>query len=80
MGGLDVKQVKEMKLVGFTFGAKLTWGAMIGALAKKAGTRVDAIRRMARSLGSKNVLTGTMYSAFVRPILEYGSMLFMGVS
>ena len=49
MGGRDVKQVKEMKLVGFTFDAKLTWGAMIGALAKKARTRVDAIRRMARS-------------------------------
>ena len=30
----DVKQVKEMKLVGFTFDAKLTRGAIIGALAK----------------------------------------------
>jgi hypothetical protein len=78
MGGRDVKQVKEMKLVGFTFDAKLTWGAMIGALAKKARTRVDAIRRMARSLDSKNMLT--MYSAFVRPILEYGSTLFMGAT
>ena len=45
-------------------------------LAKKARTRVDAIRRMSRSLDSKNMLT--MYSAFVRPILEYGSTLFMG--
>ena len=67
-----------MKLVGFTFDAKLTWAAMIGALAKKARTRVDAIRRMARSLGSKNMLT--MYSAFVRPILECGSTLFMGAT
>ena len=68
--------MQELKLVGFTFDAKLTWGAMIGALAKKARTRVDAIRRMARSLDSTNMLT--MYSAFVRPILEYGSTLFMG--
>ena len=65
-----------MELVGFTFDAKLTWGAMIGALAKKARTRVDAIRRMARSLDSKTMLT--MYSVFVGPILEYGSTLFMG--
>ena len=65
-------------LVGFTFDAKLTWGAMIGALAKKARTRVDAIRRRAPSLDSKNMLT--MCSAFVRPILESGSTLFMGVT
>ena len=55
VGGREVKQVKEMKLVGFTFDAKLTWGAMIGALAKKTRTRVDAIRRMARCLDSTNV-------------------------
>ena len=76
MGGREVKQVQEMKLVGFTFDAKLNWSAMVKGLAKKARTRVDAIRRMARSLDSKNMLT--MYSAFVRPILEYGNTLFMG--
>jgi hypothetical protein len=76
MSGRPVGQVKKMKLVGFTFDAKLNWGAMIEALAKKARTRVDAIRRMARSLDSENMLK--MYSAFVRPILEYGSTLFMG--
>ena len=37
MGGRGVKQVKEMKLVSFTFDAKLTWGAKIGALAKMQG-------------------------------------------
>ena len=46
------------------------------AEAKKARKRVDAIRRMPRSLDSENMLK--MYSAFVRPILEYGSTLFMG--
>ena len=61
-----------MKLVGFTFDAKLNWGArdMVEALAKKARKRVEATRRMARSLDSENMLK--MYSAFVRPILEYG--------
>ena len=68
MGTSKVEQVVEMKLVGFTFDEKLIWGAMVSALAKKARTRVDAIRRMARSLDSENMLT--MYSAFVRPILE----------
>jgi hypothetical protein len=77
MGTSEVEQVVEMKLVGFTFDEKLNWGAtcMVSALAKKARTGVDAIRRMARSLDSENMLT--MYSAFVRPILEYGSTLYM---
>ena len=51
---------------------------MIGAKKARTSTRVDAIRRMARSLDSKNMLT--MYSGFVRPILEYGSTLFMGAT
>ena len=78
MGTSEVEQVVEMNLVGFTltFDEKLNWGAMVSALAKKARTRVDDIRRMARSLDSENMLT--MYSAFVRPILEYGSTLSMG--
>jgi len=59
-------------------GRILSGGFWIVSLAKKARTRVDAIRRMARSLDSKNMLT--MYSAFVRPILEYGSTLFMGAT
>ena len=57
MGGREVKQVQEIKLDGFTFDAKLTWGATIGALAKKARTRFDATRRMSCSLDSTNMLT-----------------------
>ena len=51
---------------------------LLGALrtGPRARKRVDAIRRMARSLDSENMLK--MYSAIVRPILEYGSTLFMG--
>ena len=53
-------------------------GCYGGCTSKKARTKVDAIQRMARSLDSENMLT--TYSAFVvvRPILEYGSTLFMG--
>ena len=76
MGGHAVEQNEELKLVGYIFDESLSWGPMIGALAKKARTRTDAIRRMSRSLDSENMLT--MYSAFVRPILEYGSTLYMG--
>ena len=46
MGTSEVEQVVEMKLVGFTFDEETNWGAMVCA------TRVDAIRRMTRSLDS----------------------------
>jgi hypothetical protein len=78
MGGHEVEQLEELKLMGYIFDEALSWGPMIGALAKKARTRTDAIRRMSRSLDSENMLT--MYSAFVRPILEYGSTMYMGAT
>ena len=46
MGGHEVEQLEELKLVGYIFDEALSWGLMIGALAKKARTRTDAIRRM----------------------------------
>ena len=78
MGGHEVEQLEELKLMGYIFDEALSWGPTIGGLAKKVRTRTDAIRRMSRSLDSENMFT--MYSAFVRPILEYGSMMHMGAT
>ena len=66
--------------MGYIFDKALSWGPMISALAKKARTRTNPIRRMSRSLDSENMLTMYMYSAFVRQILEYGSTMYMGAT
>ena len=40
-----MEQVEELKLCGFTFDIKMRWGPMIDVLAKKARSRLAALRR-----------------------------------
>ena len=76
MQGVPVEQVSQLKLVGYTFDSKMTWGPMIDSLTKKARIRVGALYRMRSMLDSDNLKL--MYIAFIRSILEYGSVQFMG--
>jgi hypothetical protein len=72
--GFPVKQVHSVKAVGFTFDCKMSWAEMVATKAKKARARVAALRRMSGFLDSRNLKL--MYTAFVRPVMEYGSMLY----
>jgi hypothetical protein len=78
VAGIPVKQVKSLKLVGFLFDCKLTWGPMIDAIAKKARIRLGALRRLRPLLNDSNMKT--MYIMFVRSIMEYGSAQFQGAA
>ena len=53
MSGCPIVVVKEMRLVGFWFDGKLTFGGMIGRLAKKARSRVAALRKLKPMLNSE---------------------------
>ena len=78
MAGSAIKEVSQMKLVGFLFDAKLTWGPMIDRLAKKARSKLGALRRLKPFLDSKNMKL--LYTSFVQSGLEYGSLLYMGAA
>ena len=78
MGDRVIKQVSQMKLVGFIFDSKMTWGPMVDMLAKKARCKLGAIRRLRPYLDSQNLKL--MYTAFVRSGMEYGSVLYMGAA
>ena len=73
--GCPVGQAMCTKVVGYQFDSKLTWGYMIDDRARKARCRVGAIRRLASFLDSSNLCL--MYTAFIRPVLEYGSLLYL---
>ena len=79
MAALSLSEVatvgRAIKIVGFTFDCKLTWSGMVADKAKKARTRVAALRRMSGFLDSNNLKL--MYTAFVRPVMEYGSLLYV---
>ena len=75
IGGSPVEQVSEVKLLGFLFDSKLTFSSMIDKLARRARTRVAALRRPKPMLDSENLKL--MYTMLVRSILEYGSIVYM---
>jgi hypothetical protein len=78
MQGVQVKFRSEATITGFVFDNRLSWGPMIDKLAKKARSRLGAVFRLKRFLNSENMRT--MYMMFVRSIMEYGSVLFMGAA
>ena len=78
MDGLKVEQVGELKLVGFTLDSRMTWKPMIDLLAKKARCRLAAFRRLEFVLDDNNMKT--MYIMFVRSVMEYGNVVYMGAA
>ena len=77
-GGALVKRKPAVKLVGYMFDEKMTWSGMIEANAKKARQRIGMLSRLRHLLDDRNMQT--MYCTFIRPILEYGSVQYMGAA
>ena len=78
MGGFPVEQVKQLKLVGYLFDEKMSFGPMIQKIAKKARCRVAALRRIKHLLDAQNLKL--LYTMFVRSMMEYGCIAFMGAA
>ena len=76
--GVPVKQCDSAKIVGFHFDSKLSWAKMVAERAKKGRQRLAMLRRLTRFLDSSNL--ELMYTAFIRPVLEYGSLLYMSAA
>ena len=71
-------RVDELKLVGYLFDSKLTFAGMVDKQARKARSRLAAVRRLKPMLDCSNIQL--MYTMFVRSILEYGSVVYMGAA
>jgi len=74
--GTPVKTRKSVKLVGYVFEEQMAWGEMIAAIAKKARCRVGMLCKLRHVMDDDNMKN--MYTSFIRPIMEYGSVQFMG--
>ena len=73
-----VKRKPACKLVGYLFDERLSWAGTIADIVSKARRRFGMLTRLRRLLDNNNVQV--MYTTFIRPILEYGSVQFMGAS
>ena len=77
-GGTPVDEESEIKLLGVTFDTHLTFNSHIRSVALRANSRLHLLRRAAPILSPRH--RETMYKGFVRPLLEYAPLVWMGSS
>ena len=76
--GFTLPLKKHIKLVGFTIDSVLSWGPMIDRIASKARARLGALARLKYYLDSNTM--EMMYVMFIRSIMEYGCVAWMGAA
>ena len=74
IGTTKLEKVGIHKQLGITFNNSMTWEHHITDICKRAGSRIDLIRRLPASITPLTKLH--IYTTFVRPLLEYGNVLF----
>ena len=68
----------QYNILGVYFDRRLTWGHMIDQLTIRCRQRLEALFRVREYLGQSVLVVA--YKSFVRPVCEYGSVIFMGAS
>ena len=76
MGNIALDKVSVHKQLGITFTDDLTWENHITDICTRASSRIDMIKRLPSAITPVTKLH--IYTSFIRPILEYGSVLFDG--
>ena len=77
-GGTLVDEESEIKLLGVTFATNLTFNNHIRSVALRANSGLHLLHRAAPILSPRH--RETMYKGFVRPLLEYAPLVWMGSS
>ena len=77
-GGLPVPEEDNIKLLGVEFDAHLNFRRHIRTLATRGNQRLALLRKTARLLDSSGRLT--LYKGFVRPVLEYAPLVWLGAA
>ena len=74
LDGKEIDRVTSHCQLGITFNEKMTWENHIRDRCNVAMKRVTLLKRLALKVPRSTKLT--IYTAFIRPILEYGSVVF----
>ena len=74
IGDNILKEVDQHKQLGIIFNNKLTWDVHINEKCKEAGKRLSVLRKLPDCITPLTKLL--IYKSFIRPVLEYGSVLF----
>lgn len=77
--GVEVPLKEEVKYLGVTLDKKLTWGAHLDSVTKKATKSLWATRQLlGKTWGLKPKMTYWIYTQMVRPIILYGALVWWG--
>ena len=77
-GGTTVPEANTIKLLGVTFDAKLSFRDHLHSIATRGCQRLGVLRRACRVLDYHGWLCA--YKGFVRPILKYATLVWMGAA
>ena len=72
--GIQIKQVSTHKHLGIHLSENMQWTYHIDSIVKKANKKLGQLRRNAFKLKTKQKID--IYKSMIRPILEYGAVLF----
>jgi hypothetical protein len=76
LNGEIIKESTNHKHLGLTFNTTLTWSDHIANLASKASKCVGLLKRISRDVPRECL--EVLYKSMIRPILEYGDIIFDG--
>ena len=78
INGEEIEYVKEFKYLGVILDDKLSWRKHINHVANKAtGTFMQCQNMMGKTWGLSPKITRWTYTSLIRPILSYGSMIWL---
>lgn len=74
-----IPQVESIKYLGVIYTEKLNWGPHIETMAAKGARAVGMLRRLSnKRTGLRRDVLLMIYCMYIRPILEFGCVLFSG--
>ena len=76
--GISVPEFDEIQLLGVRFDSQLSFKAHLRAVASKANQRIYFLRKAARLLDTQG--KAKVFKGFVRPVLEYSPLVWLGAS
>lgn len=80
LNGHSISQVRTHKHLGITFTSNLSWTEHIDSLISKSSTMIAILRHLRSNYHFSAAGLVRVYVSFVRPVLEYGSLAWCGLS
>ena len=76
--GHDIKQLKNIKYLGFHIDAELKWDIHVHNLCEKAGRMISYLRRLRQFINTKNLKL--IYQTIILPHLDYADIIWQSAS